>query len=265
MARGCDGSEAGARLRGIYRTKQSPIFLPDFLRSRIHVSVCALICVVGGWPSGTEERVIQPVSNEEIISLALDEIDGERRAEVAGRIAASPDASRTLAAVTIAVQTMRADDSISPPGEVVQRVLGLMRSGVRVRTSLMDVAGQVAEQVREFLCTLVRDTQSEPALAGFRGTTESRHLSFECEIAEIDVQVSRGEGEARRTIRGQVASLTDDTVGRIAWRSTLTGAAEREIAADESGVFVLECPVGVYELSARVGGSVVRIPPISVA
>lgn len=209
--------------------------------------------------------MIQPISNEDLVALALGELDPARRAEVDASIAASPVAARTLASVTLAVQTMRTDDSIAPPSDVVQRVLGLIRTAAPTQTSLMDAAGHLADQVREFLCTLVRDTLTEPALAGFRGTTESRHLSFECQIAEIDLQVSPTDNDSRRTIRGQVAALNDDAVARIAWRATLTGAAEQEISADESGAFVLECPVGVYELSARVGDSVVRIPPINVA
>ena len=209
--------------------------------------------------------MIQPISCEDLVALALGELEPARRAEVEASIAASPAAARTLASVTLAVQTMRADDSIAPPSDVVRRVLGLIRAASPTLPSLMDVAGHLADQVREFLCTLVRDTLTDPALAGFRGTTESRHLSFECQIAEIDLQVSPTDNDARRTIRGQVAPLNDDAVARIAWRSTLTGSAEQEIPADESGVFVLECPVGVYELSARVGDSVVRIPPINVA
>lgn len=209
--------------------------------------------------------MIQPISNEDLVALALGELDPTRRTEVEARIAASPAAARTLASVTLAVQTMRTDDSIAPPADIVQRVLGLIRAAAPTQPSLMDVAGHAADRVREFLCTLVRDTLTEPALAGFRGTTESRHLSFECEIAEIDLQVSPTDNDTRRTIRGQVAPLNDDIVAGIAWRSTRTGSAEQEIPADESGIFVLECPVGVYELSARVGNSVVRIPPISVA
>lgn len=207
----------------------------------------------------------QPISTEDLVALALGELDPGRRAEIQARIAASPAATRTLATITLAVQTMRTDDSITPPADTVRRVLGLIRSAAPAQPLLRDLAVHVADQVREFLCTLVRDTLAEPALAGFRGTTESRHLSFECEIAEVDLQVSPTDNDARRTIRGQVAPLNDDVVARIVWRSTLTGSAEQEIPADESGVFVLECPVGVYELSARVGDSVVRIPPINVA
>jgi hypothetical protein len=219
----------------------------------------------GGWPFATEERVNQPVSNEDLIALALGELDPARRSNVQARVAASPEAARTLASVTLAVQTMRTDDSISPPAEVVQRVLGLMRAEAPASPSLMDIAARVADHVQEYLCRLVRDTLTEPALAGFRGTTEARHLSFECDIAEIDIQVSANDSDTRRTIRGQVAPLNDDIVARIAWRSTLTGSPEQEVPANASGVFVLECPVGVYELSARVGDSVVRIPPINVA
>ncbi|MCC6970262.1 MAG: hypothetical protein IT434_08580 [Phycisphaerales bacterium] len=207
----------------------------------------------------------QPVSNEELVALALDELDPARRSEVQAQVAASPEAARTLASVKLAVQTMRTDDSVAPPAEVVQRVLGLMRTEAPASPSLMDIASRVADHVQEYLCRLVRDTMADPALAGFRGTTESRHLSFECDIAEIDIQVSPNGNDSRRIIRGQVAPLNDDIVARIAWRSTLTGSPEQEVAADSSGVFVLECPVGVYELSACVGASVVRIPPINVA
>ncbi|MBL8762581.1 MAG: hypothetical protein JNL50_14900 [Phycisphaerae bacterium] len=207
----------------------------------------------------------EPVSNEDLVALALGELDPARRSDVEARIAASPDAARTLASITMALRTMKADDSVAPPPEVLRRALSLVRNPAPAQPSLMDVAGDLAGRAREFLCTLVRDTLAEPALAGFRGTTESRHLSFECDVAEIDLQVSPTQDDARRTIRGQVAPLNNDAVARVSWRSTLTGAPEQEIRADESGVFVLECPVGVYELSARVGDSVVRVPPINVA
>jgi hypothetical protein len=208
-----------------------------------------------------EVCVSHPVPLEVLVSLALGELDEAHRTEVEASVRTNPESTRLLNSIMLAVRTMRADDSVAPPDDVLHRVLRMMRDTVPAHPTLAELAGVV----REYLCRLVRDTLTEPALAGFRGTTESRHISFECDIAEIDLQVAPVQGETRRTIRGQIAPLTDGLVSRVGWRPTLTGTAAQEVSPDESGMFVLECPVGVYELTARIGDHLVRLPPINVA
>lgn len=202
------------------------------------------------------------VSSEVLVAYALDEIDASERAEVGAYIARTPTAAAFVETVDRLVRTMRSDTSTEAPEYIVRRVLMLMESPPALTETRADVAGQV----REFLCRLVRDTLTEPALEGFRGTTDSRHLSFECEAAEIDLQVSGGgESDARRMVRGQVAPTGDAPVSLVSWRSALPGASEKSVPVDESGMFVLECSAGVYELIARVGESIVRVPAIDVA
>lgn len=208
-----------------------------------------------------EVRVNHPVPLELLVALALGELDEAQSTEVDARVRANPESTRLLNSIRSAVQTMRADDSVAPSDDVLRRALRMVQDTAPAGASLADLAGVV----REYLCRLVRDTLTEPALAGFRGTTESRHIRFECDIAEVDLQVSPTHGETRRTVRGQVAPLTDGVVSQIGWRSTLTGTAAQQVPADESGMFVLECPVGVYELTARIGDQLVRVPPINVA
>lgn len=208
----------------------------------------------------TERRI--PI--EKLAAFALGELGSDESARVQSQLDRSPEDRAFVESVLQLVATMQADDSHEPTAAVLQRAVSLMRD--QHRTSPTESILQSAQHAIEVIAHLVIDTFAQPTLAGFRGASEARHLMFQSDAAEIDVQITPHEGgpAGSRIVRGQVASLSEISAEAVLWRAEGAGTPAVRTPLDANGNFKLECNLGSYELAAVLAGTIVRVPTITI-
>ncbi len=206
----------------------------------------------------------RPIPIEQLTAYALGELGPEDSARVRSRLDRSPEGRAFVESTLQLVKTMQADDSCEPSAAVIRRAVALIRD--RHRTSPVESLLQGTQHAIEIVARLAIDTFAQPTLAGFRGTSESRHLMFQSDAAEIDVQITPHEGgqPGSRTIRGQVASLSGISAEAVLWRAEGAGTPAVRTPLDANGSFKLECELGAYELVAVLPGTIVRVPTITI-
>lgn len=188
----------------------------------------------------------------QLLAYAVGELDDSDMASVERAIAASPLAQADLARIRTILQTMRTDDSVAPPDALVRRIQASFESTAAERPG-------IADAVRRVLGRLVFDSRAELALAGFRGVEDSFQLSFESEVASLDLECDLSGDPNRPTwsIIGQVES--DAGVGGLNATLYASGSSTpvARTVTDEHGVFRAELGAGAYDLHLEFPGQVV--------
>lgn len=200
------------------------------------------------------------ITIEQLIAYASGDLKGDEAAAVAAYVRQDPQARATVQAWRSAAATLRTDDTASPSEQAVSRAKALYTSrpaaAAAPRVSWLEIIDRV-------LATLVFDSRSQPAMAGFRGTAEVVRLSFTCELGDVDLEVlpPDGAGDARSRVIGQM-SPTSQKADHVA----LCRQGTREVAADgpvlPDGTFELLVEPGVYDLLLHVAGRVLTVPSI---
>jgi anti-sigma factor RsiW len=202
-----------------------------------------------------------PDPNAEVLAAhALGELAPDRAADVEAALAGSPTLRRRMDRVREALDLLRGTELAEPPVDLVRRAvaLGAPSAGSNPVSAWLDRAA-------DFVARLVFDSRTGGALAGFRGTgmAQPRHLTFECEIAEVDVEVLAA-GDGRFRLRGQVAP----TVPRGPVEVGLTGAGGRTAAitvmTDAQGHFEVTITEGDWEMRVAMDAKVVALPALTI-
>lgn len=194
----------------------------------------------------------EPIGFEQIVAYCLGELDAQGTAAVDARVAGSAELRAMLGRVQLVVGSMRSDDGVMPRREVVDRVKALALPKVSAWWS----------RAADMVASLVFDSRGQLAVAGFRGATAGRQLSFACDEGEIDLMIT--EPDARQqawSIRGQIDAKGDRLPESIA---LLTTGAEGaiEVAVDQSGQFKLVCGASSFDLCVKFGDRVARLGPV---
>lgn len=198
----------------------------------------------------------EPVSDEQIIALAAGELQGSEAQTVHEAIQRHPELARRVERLRTIIATLRTDDSVAPPPEVVQKARDIFAATRAGRPGW-------AEQLRRVVAELVFDSRVRPALAGFRGLAESFQLAYAVGATEVDLRCEPLPGSARErwTVTGQVVSQTS-----LPTHVTLKRCGTEEVCAavqtDEHGVFLVEAPTGCYDLVLELPGQAVVLPQV---
>jgi hypothetical protein len=132
---------------------------------------------------------------------------------------------------------------------------------VRARASQ---SGWLAE-LKRIVAALVFDSRAQAALPGVRGRAEAYQLSFESDLADVDLEISPPESPAAaRTIRGQVAPRTADRPGAAALVPAGTPQPVATVEPDAHGMFTVLAEPGHYELLIRLGDRLLVLPHVLV-
>jgi len=194
---------------------------------------------------------------QDLIDFAADRCRPDAAARAEAAVRTSPDARRTVALYKAVHHAVATDDSVAPPPDVVAR------AKARFNRQRSSVLARALASIDRVIATLVFDSRAQPALAGFRGTDLSVRLSFECDLGDIDLEVS-GSGSCERSIIGQIhahESMTDVRVGLTAPGMTEVIA---EVSVDPDGGFELAAFAGVFDLSILVGESLITVPSLEI-
>lgn len=188
---------------------------------------------------------------ENLLALALGESTDAESARRA--VADDADAARTLSLIETVIGTLRTDDTVAPPADVLRRAMAIMRPQAQTLGWL--------ETLRRFVADLTFDSRVQPALTGFRSASAGAQLVYQSEIGEIELQVtprpaSEGPGWL---VAGQLTPSADDL-------EIVAMSREGDILAtttpDEAGIFSFAVEGDSFELMIRANGQVIVIPQI---
>jgi hypothetical protein len=193
--------------------------------------------------------------SERLLAFAAGELDPDEAREIEALIAHDRRAASIVARCRQVLSIARADDSVAPSAEAVARAKAIYRAPETV------TGPGVVDRIAEVIASLVFDSR-KLGLAGVRDAVagEVVQLTFESELAEIDLRIEPATGDAWRII-GQVVGETCEP------SSIEVRRAGRRVAApklDERGFFEVDLPRGTYELVAQTTGGVVRIPDVPI-
>jgi hypothetical protein len=205
------------------------------------------------------------ITYRQLIAYAAGELPAEEAAQVQAYLAANPSAAEPVALYRQARAALQNDQGADPPVDVVakaKRIFAAARS---------DPAPGWLARLEQFIGELVFDSRAEPALAGYRGAATTFQLSFECEVASVDLEAEPlvdgntvGADESQWRIMGQVDLRQPDALVELALVEQGAGAKVADAVADEHGMFTLEVKAGRYDLLLRVGDKVVVLRNIEI-
>lgn len=188
----------------------------------------------------------------QLLAYAVGELDESAAASVERTIAASPLAQAELARIRSILQTLRTDDSVAAPDSLVRRAQAIFESTTAARPG-------IADALRRVLARLVFDSRAEVALAGFRGVEDSFQLSYESELATLDLECDLS-GDPNRPTWSIIGQIESDTgaggLNAVLYPTGSTTPVARTVT-DEHGVFRMELSAGAYELHVEFPGQVV--------
>ncbi len=202
---------------------------------------------------------------DRLVAFAAGELSGTAAAEVEAIAARDPEAAAVIRRFRLAVETGRRDDSVAPPADVLSRARALFASRpAPARAGLLDA-------LRRIIAELVYDSRLQPALAGVRGVGRSRQLSFESELADIDVEIEplTGESPERLRVSGQIARRGGaPAAGAAPLGISLAAPGSLEAlssaTADPRGMFSMNAIPGRYDLLITVDDAVLVLPGVTV-
>jgi anti-sigma factor RsiW len=195
-------------------------------------------------------------SEERLIAYASDELRGGDATAIADHLVGCAACAGTVARYRMVRDFVRADEAFAPPVAAVTRAKSLFT------VPAPPPARDLFAPLRRIVAELVFDSGGPtPALAGFRGTGD-RHLTYEAEAVEIDVQATPVEPEGEWRLLGQLAA--DRELGPVALEVVPAGGREAvaSTVSDEHGVFQVQVPAGTYEVVARLPDVEVVVPDL---
>lgn len=199
---------------------------------------------------------------EKLISFAAGELSEKEAAEVASKIKNNSEAGRIVAAYINASEAFANDDSVAASETAVKRAKALFE---KYQSTTKSVTSWLAA-VDRFVASLIFDSRTQPAMAGYRGTAEAVRLSFECELGEIDIEIIPDNAGSTEKIKiiGQLSS--DDAIDgvQVALTDSGTGAMVAETSTDETGMFVLSAEHGLYDLNLGISEKLVVVPNLEI-
>jgi len=187
---------------------------------------------------------------------------GEPAGSGVGRHLATCHACAETAALLALVRDTVVDDARHPvPAAAVARAQALFRT-MTAETG-RGVAAPLAA-MRRIAADLVFDSWGRlaPGFAGVRGNGESRHLVWQADEFDIDVQVQPADAGFGRLL-GQV-SAPEGGRALSCVLSDRSGEAVVSAGLDEFGAFALDAPAGAYDLLLETADAILVLPGIQV-
>jgi hypothetical protein len=200
---------------------------------------------------------------EELVALVLGELDPVRAAELESSLGKRPHAADQLASLRRLCRSLpAADEHVGPSPRVLEQVRALFASS-RQRPQVESASAGKA--LRALIASIVFDSRTQFAVAGFRGGVGSYHLSLTCEIGEIDLRIEPASApRGRWSVLGQVELAGDADRASIVARRAADELHLVQTTTDDHGMFRFEVGAGTYDIRIGLGDAEVTLPPLEV-
>lgn len=197
---------------------------------------------------------------EQLLAYAAGGLSPAEAALIAAYLAQHAQAAETVRLYQLAHGTLRADDTVSPPDATLAAAQALFREQQARRPQVSWLAG-----LRQVVAGLVFDSRQQVALAGLRGQHAGYQLTFESDLADVDLEVTPTDGPtAPRSVRGQIAPHADVRVTHVTLTASDSGETRASAEADEGGMFNLTIAPGRFDLYVAVDGSVLVLSDVEI-
>src|SRR5262245_28569754 len=196
------------------------------------------------------------VSIEDLVSYAAGEMSAEDAASIEARIGAAPSLASKVRYIRQVLETMQADDTRAPRGAVIDRAVALFHQRQRLVPSVW------LNQACRAIAELLYDSRRSAAIAGFRGGSQTRHLSYRAGTVTIDIQIAPPTGPQTPMwkVRGQIESSESIELDAAFLRHTQSDQCGAEALPDEDGCFTLWASAGEYDLIIGMGVESILVP-----
>lgn len=203
----------------------------------------------------------QSFSYEQLAAFAAGELSVAEVSAIREYLAADAAAASTVARLQLLLTTLRTDDSQAPPADMLERAKALFRERKQV------LPGESwFDAIKQVVAELVYDSRPRLALAGVRGGSGSYQLSFESDLADIDLDVEPlGEPDAdQRRLIGQVSPRSDEAATKVVLARPGTTAPVHIVEPDESGMFKLTTERGKFDVLVSLPEGLVVLPAVEI-
>lgn len=203
------------------------------------------------------------INPELLLAWAAGELSAADVSAVEAVLAGAPELARRATRFRKVVELMRTDDSRPVPAALLTEANSLFAER---RTA--KVGPGWFESLKRVVAALVYDSRPRAALAGLRsGASDSFQLSYESELADVDVQLDSLPLDAgdppRWRMLAQVSPHGDVAVASAVLVHAGTLDPVAEVRADESGLIRIDVSSGRFDLLVAVGADVIVVPGVS--
>lgn len=199
----------------------------------------------------------QPITNEQLIRYATGELESKEVAETEAHLLSSPQATKYIEKVRSVLKTMQTDDTQAPSLSLIKRTVATF-SAVEERSPLAWL-----EPLRQVIAKLIFDSRAQPALAGFRGSSDGYQLTYKNELACVDLGVTKQQTH-RDTfrLRGQTTTEQKREFGSVALLETGGKTPHAVAEMDKHGRFKIDAKPGKYDLAVQIGDEALIVQEI---
>ncbi|MCI0365006.1 MAG: hypothetical protein L0Y44_12985 [Phycisphaerales bacterium] len=197
---------------------------------------------------------------ETLVAYAAGELTASEVREVESQIRVLPSAAAKLAQIRDVLDGLRRQTISAPQSRVVDQVIAAFRRRERVAPAawLQRTFGVIAD--------LVLDSSAGVALAGFRGGTQARQLSYHAAGAVLDLQIAptADPEQALFEITGQLERDSSDEPSAALLLAAGAETIVDQASLDSDGLFELHAVAGLYDLVVGTGPDSVIVPKLQV-
>lgn len=199
------------------------------------------------------------ITYEELIAYAAGELPPDAQARVAAHVQNDPDAARTVALFRRVVDVARADDSVAPPPATMQAAQALFREQqARRQTNWL-------ANLKRLVADLVADTRLQTARVGLRGGPATYQLSYESDLADVDLEIERPPTPTQPwRLRGHVSPHGVQRAEAVALTACGTFEPLTLAEPDEHGTFALTTASGRFDVFVSLREAVLVLPAVEV-
>jgi len=193
---------------------------------------------------------------ERLIALSLGELPEDEAAALRARLDREPGLADLADTIASLGAFLKAEPGAVPSESAVRSAHSLLRE------SKPGITERAADGVRRIVAALTLDTRLTPAIEGIRGAGERAALAFECDEADIDLEITPETSGEAWTLRAQLdADEGEDWTPEITDRAS---GAVIALASGEDGACVATLPAGSYTVRFSREGVSIEAGPVQI-
>lgn len=195
-----------------------------------------------------------PITTEQLVAFVAGDVRGPEADALRRAVSQDAEATEQLAELERLAGFLSAEKDAQAPDSAVRLALRAFRQS---RPGLIE---SVRGSVRRVVAALEFDSRMPSAAFGLRGSAHATQLTFACDEATLDLEITAG-GPLGWRIQGQIDSELEDAP-TIEVVPSHHETSISQASADEDGQFVIDASAGSFSLRVAIGSTQVDAGPI---
>lgn len=201
-------------------------------------------------------------SYDDLIAFAGGDLDGETARRLQQYIDQNSEAAATVARYQSALSRMQFAHYPDAPPSLIARAKQVFRN---TTTDSKASGATWFDQLGTVLAHLVFDSRLQPLAVRDRGGSDVVHLTYEAPGLDVDLRAERKSDSTPDGIwevMGQVSDEREDPGVEIVAVDARTHQIVAKVSLDETSMFSIELPDGIYDLGVRGRSDVIILPEL---